>query len=157
MLPQVNYLTALEVYLWACFFFVCVTLVEYIYLNYITIVRPKYQAMELSNCGSSENNEETCPLVSEIKENIDSDISGNNSTESSTESSMENSTVKSREALIAPLVVKMMKTWRPSRDKKRLTIKIIDGRFRSVYYSGFVLFNIWYWIYYFVRAAHNIH
>ena len=118
---------------------------------------PKYQAVELGNCGPSENNEETCPLVSKIKENIDSDISGNNSTESSTESSMESSTVKSREALIAPRVAKLMKTLRPSRDKKRLTIKAIDGRFRIVYYSGFVLFNFWYWIYYFVRAAHNIH
>ena len=45
MLPQVNYLTALDVYLWTSFFFVCVTLVEYIYLNYITVVRPMYHTV----------------------------------------------------------------------------------------------------------------
>ena len=47
LLPQVNYLTALDVYLWVCFFFVCVTLVEYIYLNYYTIVRPSYKNKRL--------------------------------------------------------------------------------------------------------------
>ena len=31
LLPQVNYLTALDVYLWVCFFFVCITLIEYVY------------------------------------------------------------------------------------------------------------------------------
>ena len=39
-LPAVNYLTALDVYLWACFFFVSVTLIEYAYLNYQTVVLP---------------------------------------------------------------------------------------------------------------------
>ena len=40
-LPAVNYLTALDVYLWACFFFVSVTLIEYAYLNYQTVVLQK--------------------------------------------------------------------------------------------------------------------
>lgn len=39
-LPKVNYLTALDVYLWTCFFFVGFCLVEYAYINYKTIVLP---------------------------------------------------------------------------------------------------------------------
>ena len=45
-LPAVNYLTALDVYLWACFFFVSVTLIEYAYLNYQTVVLPRYKNEE---------------------------------------------------------------------------------------------------------------
>ena len=155
MLPQVNYLTALDLYLWTCFFFVCVTLVQFIYLNYITIVRPRYQGIELNSFGPRENYRDNHLLVQNSKENTDSDDSANNSTESS----MEISTVKSSDTFIAPrdtILVKAMKTWRASRDKKRLT-KSIDGRFRIVYFSSFVVFNIWYWIYYFFRASHNIH
>ena len=39
-LPKVNYLTALDVYLWTCFFFVGFCLVEYAYINYKTVVLP---------------------------------------------------------------------------------------------------------------------
>ena len=48
-LPAVNYLTALDVYLWACFFFVSVTLIEYAYLNYQTVVLPRYKNEERMN------------------------------------------------------------------------------------------------------------
>ena len=41
-LPAVSYLTALDIYLWVCFFFVSLTLVEYAYLNYQTVVLPRY-------------------------------------------------------------------------------------------------------------------
>lgn len=37
-LPKVSYLTALDVYLWVCFLFVGSTLVEYAYINYMTVV-----------------------------------------------------------------------------------------------------------------------
>lgn len=39
-LPNVNYLTGLDIYLWSCFLFVGFCLVEYAYINYTTIVRP---------------------------------------------------------------------------------------------------------------------
>merc|ERR1711972_1048211 len=42
-LPSVSYLTALDVYLWACFFFLSSTLVEYAYLNYVTVILPHYE------------------------------------------------------------------------------------------------------------------
>jgi len=42
-LPSVSYLTALDVYLWACFFFLSSTLVEYAYLNYVTVILPHYK------------------------------------------------------------------------------------------------------------------
>ena len=142
MLPQVNYLTALDVYLWTCFFFVCVTLVEYIYLNYITVVRPMYHGIEFSTCDPRKNYEDTHPLV----KNTDSD--------NSTEISMESSTENSGETLIAPRIAKVMTNWRASSYNNRLTVKI-DGRFRIIYFSVFVVFNTFYWVYYICRATHK--
>lgn len=152
MLPQVNYLTALDVYLWTSFFFVCVTLVEYIYLNYITVVRPMYHGIEFncSTCGPRKTHEDEHPLV-DIKENTDSENSANHSTKNS----MKISTGNSGET-VSPRIVEVMKNWRSSSYNKRLSVNI-DGRFRIVYFSIFVAFNIFYWVYYIFRATHNIH
>ena len=144
-LPAVSYLTALDIYLWACFFFVSITLVEYAFLNYYTIVIPRSKSdskyklskfarrfTEVNVTGNSQKISQVGTLPFDKRDDI-----VENGIQYRENTSM--SDVSSTTTCFG----------------KPLNSLVIDKYFRVVYASMFLLFNLIYWPYY--KRLSNLH
>lgn len=130
-LPKVNYLTGLDVYLWACFMFVGVCLVEYAYINYTTIVLPKMKRKNSSFMPRTQ------------RDTVSTDCSLNKD--------LLDPVTEKKDYFLA-ISNHQEKTVDLSIDKQQpydyQVSHQIDTKFRFWYILSFLIFNVAYWIYY---------
>ncbi|KAG7515771.1 gamma-aminobutyric acid receptor subunit rho-3-like [Solea senegalensis] len=139
-MPQVSYVKAVDIYLWASFLFVFLSVIEYAAVNYFTTVE-EMKKLKGTKIPASFKSTQAMAFDGCFHDNdIDQEVSSSPNTERNTQS--QNSTV------CAPTEGTRLRRRHPLRQNLRFIMSnsyMIDSYSRVIFPLAYLLFNIIYW------------
>ena len=165
-LPKVSYLTILDIYLWACFFFVFSTTGYCCCINYLMtahqdheLVQNKIRVQKRRN-GRLSINQIRSPIIDDHVDYTD-DYCFDKDTKLSTNSRRRSSLAEKIKISMNRISYKKYESkrrrmWRTFiRTLYTSKIRTIDSHFRLYYYVSFLTFNLIYWVFVIVITQHD--